>query len=317
MPADPPTTTREQSLLEQFELALTPHGQQVRIVVASHLSDLAESIRQPHEQGEFDQAFYDEYLTMFKFSLPEEMPDAQSLIVVATPQPPIPVIFHYQGKEYDVWVPPTYAGYQTVPPQVVSTLQPIIEAEGYRIIPANRIPFKRTVVSSGLGRYGRNNICYIDGIGSFFGLNAFFSDMPCDVDHWQEPRTLDRCSTCSACVKMCPTGAIAPDRFLLHAERCLTFHNEKSGDVPFPEWIKKSAHNSLIGCMICQAVCPENVVVKKWLADPVEFSERETELILGGQSPEILGGIVIDKLTKIGLNDSLHLLPRNLSVMLS
>lgn len=311
------STTREAQLIEQIDSALATRGQQMRIVAVSHLTDLAESIRRPHEEGQFDEGFFAEYMTGFDFHLPEDMPDARSLIVIATPQPPTPVVFHYQAKEYDVWLPPTYAGYERVPRELQETLNPIFADAGYRFLPASKVPFKRTVVSSGLGRYGRNNICYIEGMGSFFGLNVFFSDLLCPVDHWQDPQVLDRCSTCSACVKMCPTGAIAPDRFMLHAERCLTFFNEKSGDVPFPDWIKKSAHNSLIGCMICQAVCPENKDVKKWMSAPVEFSEQETGLILRGLGPDSLGGVVVDKLTQIGLADSWKLLPRNLGAFLS
>jgi epoxyqueuosine reductase len=311
------STTREIQMLEQIEAVLAARGQQMRIVAVSHLTDLAESIHKPHELGQFDEGFYAEYMAGFDFQLPEEMPDARSLIVIATPHPPTPVVFHYKSNEYSAWVPPTYAGYDVIPAELMAKLAPIFSQDGYHLARARHIPFKRLVVSSGLGRYGRNNICYIDGIGSFFELEAFFSDLPCPVDHWQEPKVLERCSTCSACVKLCPTGAIAPDRFLLHAERCLTFYNEKSGDVPFPDWIKKSAHNSIIGCMICQSVCPENKIVKKWMAEPIIFSERETELILGGLGPESLGGVVVDKLTQIGLADSWKLLPRNLGAFLS
>jgi hypothetical protein len=56
--------------------------------------------------------------------------------------------------------------------------------------------------------------------------------------------------------KKCPTAAIKPDQFLLHAEYCLTFHNEKRGE--FPEWIGTPAHHCLVGCMRCQIICPEN-----------------------------------------------------------
>lgn len=313
MPADETVTS---SLTRQLTAALEADNRRVRIIAAAHMQDLASIITRTHADGQFDETFFQEELTYFRFSFPEELSNPQSLIVIATPHPPTPVIFHYRGREYSLLVPPTYAGYNTIPLELERLMTPILSPAGYRLARA-RIPFKRTVVSSGLGRYGRNNLCYIEGMGSFFELEAFYSDLPCEVDHWQDPKILDRCSTCSACLKLCPTKAIAPDRFLLHAERCLTFHNERPGEIPFPEWINKSAHNALIGCMTCQVVCPENVVVKKWKTAPIEFSELETNLILKGGGPEALGAVVMTKLTHIGLSASWKLLPRNLGAFLS
>ena len=113
-------------------------------------------------------------------------------------------------------------------------------------------------------------------MGSFIQLVAFFSDLPCPEDTWREPVMLERCQKCKACVNNCPTGAIPTDRFLLHAERCLVFFNERPPEYPFPEWVAPSAHNSLIGCMTCQQVCPENKVFLDQFADEVAFSHEET-----------------------------------------
>lgn len=54
----------------------------------------------------------------------------------------------------------------------------------------------------------------------------------------------------AACLIECPTGAIGKDRFLLHAERRLVFHNERPAGVPFPDWIDPAWHNALFGCTI-------------------------------------------------------------------
>ena len=97
-----------------------------------------------------------------------------------------------------------------------------------------------------------------------------FSDLPCDGDPWREPKALERCESCVACLRNCPTGAITRDRFLLRAERCLTYHNEAAGD--FPGWIDPSWHHCLIGCLRCQTACPENKAVLEWFEDRAEFS---------------------------------------------
>jgi epoxyqueuosine reductase len=75
------------------------------------------------------------------------------------------------------------------------------------------LPLKTLAVYSGLARYGRNNISYVTGFGSYLQLMGAFSDLPCESDPWCEPKTLDRCSKCIACLQHCPTGAIADDRF--------------------------------------------------------------------------------------------------------
>jgi len=89
------------------------------------------------------------------------------------------------------------------------------------------LPLKILAVRSELASYGKNNISYIPGMGSFYRLIAFYSDFPCQEDIWLEPQMMKHCHNCSACLDNCPTGAITSGGFLLHAERCITFHNER------------------------------------------------------------------------------------------
>ncbi len=89
-----------------------------------------------------------------------------------------------------------------------------------------------------------------------------------------------RCETCLVCRRGCPTGAIGPDRVLLHAERCLTYHNEQPGDVPFPAWIDPSWHTCLIGCLACQRACPANPPLEV-VPTGVVFTQEETSALLG------------------------------------
>lgn len=161
-------------------------------------------------------------------------------------------------------------------------------------------------------------------MGNFHHLFAFFTDIPLERDEWREPQMLERCQTCRACLIKCPTGAIGEDRFLLHAERCLVFHNEKTADVPFPAWIDPSWHNSIFGSMICQCYCPEDKKVWDWIETRAEFSREETALLLNGSSRKTstslstsdLPATTIAKLDLLELTDSLDVLPRNLGVLL-
>ena len=139
-------------------------------------------------------------------------------------------------------------------------------------------PVAATSTPGGLGQYGRNNICYVPGMGSFHRLWAFYSDLVWQEDNWQEAQMMASCQNCSVCLRNCPTGAITSERFLLHAERCITFHNEQPGDVPFPTWMDPCWHNCLIGCSYCQNVCPQNKDFWHRVERGAEFSDRQGDL---------------------------------------
>ena len=246
-------------------------GWKGRIVPIGRLADIREAICGRHEQRLFDEAIYDELFGGFSFDPPAELPGARSIIIVAVPTPQMRVTFQWQGKPVPVVVPPTYVSYTARTDSVQAVLAEWLQQEGYHLAKP-RLPLKTLAVGSGLADYGRNNITYVPGMGSFLQLVGAFSDLPSEADPWDEPKALERCESCVACRRHCPTGAITDDRFLLHAERCLTYHNEAAAD--FPDWIDPSWHHCLIGCMRCQSACPENRAVVGWFEDRGPSSRR-------------------------------------------
>lgn len=104
------------------------------------------------------------------------------------------------------------------------------------------------------------------------------------------------------------------DRFLLRAERCLVFHNERSLDHLFPDWIDPASHNCLIGYMLCQRFCPENKEFLEWYDGHETFSHEETSLFLEGASADRLPAVTQAKLKRLGMPDLLGVLPRNLGI---
>ena len=121
------------------------------------------------------------------------------------------------------------------------------------------------------------------------------------------------CQGCQACSRACPTGAIVHDRFLIRAERCITFHNERPNE--FPDWIDPSWHNCLEGCMRCQKVCPENANFRDWVEGDHAFSEEETNCILKSTPPDRLPPETARKLAQLSLLEDTHLLGRNLKAL--
>jgi epoxyqueuosine reductase len=293
---------------------LTEWGYQGRIVSIQHLGHLQGEIEGHFRQGLIDRELYQTYLAGFAFRPPDSLPGARSMIVVSAPEPRVSVTFSRNGERVQSVIPPTY-GERKKDRRVRALLAQALEPAGYRIAEAN-LPKKLLAVCSGLAAYGKNNITYVPGLGSFHGLVAVYSDVPALDDNWQEPQMMDRCETCSACLHHCPAGAITADRFLLHAERCITFHNEKPGDVPFPTWMDPAWHNCLTGCLHCQRVCPENRGVWSWFEEGAEFSQEETALLLEGLPFDQLPAATAEKLERLNLDAYTDALPRNLSALL-
>ncbi len=105
---------------------------------------------------------------------------------------------------------------------------------------------------SGQGWRGRHTLVLDRSGGSMFFLGEIYVDL--DL-----PPTVavgDHCGSCSACLDVCPTGAIvAPYR--LDARRCISYLTiEHAGAIP-PE-LRPLMANRIYGCDDCQLVCPWN-----------------------------------------------------------
>jgi epoxyqueuosine reductase len=300
-------------VVDELFAGLRERGFHVRIVSVSHLHQLRKEIEGLHSHGSLNSQFYQDRLAWFSFQIPNDLPKAQSLIVVAVPRPQTRAIFNRNGQRRSIIVPPTYTAYDEITKQVEKILAKILGKKGYKST-GTALPLKLLAARSGLVQYGKNNICYIYGLGSFLQLAAVYSDIHCEEDSWQEAKVMTSCEQCELCRRACPTGAISSDRFLLRAERCIVYHNEKKGDVPFPEWMPTSWHNCIVGCMHCQRVCPQNKAVIQWTGEEEEFSEEETALLLEGVSHDKLPATTLEKLERLSLVDYLDSLPRNLGV---
>ena len=286
-------------------------GYQGKIVSVEHVDELETEIMTRYQKGLLDSDLYDAYLASFDFACHRKLKDARSLIIVTVPQPQIQLTFFRKDKPYPVVIPPTY--YSAIDNDVADFLKTILEPQGYHLQKV-RLPQKLLVVRSGLAQYGKNNIIYVKGMGSFHRPVVFISDCPCEEDNWGEATVLEHCENCSACRKACPTNAMDPDRFQLYAERCLTFHNESTA--AFPQWLSPSWHNCLVGCMICQKACPANKDIIKWIEPGATFDNEETDLILDGISKNQLPRKTLEKITKLDMMRYYDVLRRNLKVLI-
>ncbi len=296
--------------------SLEEHGYHAQIIPITHLAEVQESLASLKQQGLFDASFFDEELRPLRYQIPDGMDAARSLIIVACADPQVRINFTWGGKLFSAVVPPTYLYVPEKTATLNSLLEQILQPYAVHAVQVYYLPAKTLAVRSGLARYGKNNITYIEGFGSYHRLTTYFSDLPCSDDPWSEAQVMQRCLQCSVCQKACPTSAISSDRFLLHGERCLTYWNEKDAQIAFPPWIRPDAQNCLVGCMACQNVCPENRRFKENIQEGVRFSEEETRMLLAGTPTKDIPGEMLKKLKQYDMINLLSSMPRNLAVLL-
>lgn len=299
------------NITETIDEKLKQEGWKAKIVSIQHVRDLQREIEGHFQNGHLDQELYDGYLDRFDFNISENYNNAKSLIIVSAPQPHVRVAFTWQGQTCPGIIPSTYR--LATDHQIKEKLERSLKPEGFHLV-EKRLPDKLIAVRSGLARYGKNNITYVPGMGSLHRLVVFVSDLPCVEDNWGEVKTLKTCDGCTACMDACPTGAIVSERFLIHAERCITFQNERQEE--FPKWLDPSWHNCLVGCLYCQNACPMNQKMSNWIEDGAVFSEKETDYLFKGVVPDNMPKIMVEKLEKLGMKEYAGVLGRNLQVIM-
>ncbi len=297
--------------IEEARRLLADAGFKSTVVSTDHLPDLRDDLESLLEEGTLNRDFYRVRLSHFVFEPPDHLAAAGSIIVTAARHPRVEVKFSLSGRTHPIIIPPTYAN--DTDETAMKILSDHLGDHGYSVTHAF-LPFKLLAVRSGLAGYGKNNIAYIDGWGSFFRLKVFYTDAPCTSDGWQEPKMMASCEKCEACMNACPANVVREDRFLVDITRCITFHNEEED--PFPEWIDPAWHNCLVGCMTCQDACPMNKGLRGFTSSGEEFSEDETRMILEGVPRDRLSDETVEKLKGLYMWEYYDLLGRNLKALI-
>ncbi|MDR0906815.1 MAG: hypothetical protein LBN00_11720 [Oscillospiraceae bacterium] len=283
-------------------------GKYLRAVPVSRLENLRENVAsfaRNSTLNDFQKMFTERYA----FDLPELPITPRSVIIAATPcYSYAPVTFHRDGREYSLFSALVNA-YDTS--EMDAYVRGCAETLGGTAVNvAGLFPLKLLGVCSGLAEYGRNNITYIDGLGSYFGYSAYFSDVAPDTDFWRDFAVAEGCAACGACVKNCQTGAIDENRFLIDTDRCYSGISSRAGD--FPAFVPASAHHTISRCMKCQYGCPMNAEANLNAFPHVEFDEEETAFVLSGAAFDGAAEPLREKARVLGLGLYPAAIPRNL-----
>ncbi|HEX3028203.1 MAG TPA: 4Fe-4S double cluster binding domain-containing protein [Clostridia bacterium] len=282
----------------------------IKIVSVSILSQVQKKWVKCLEQLEKTDMYNKMLNNYFDFSLAAEI---KSLIIIALPSPPCYVEIEWNSRNIEVDIPPVYIYRDQQLSMIKKIVSNVFEQYQLKSWPVV-LPKKILAAMSGFGKYGKNNLLYIEGMGSCHRLTVFGSNMICtDEIELTSNLSMDRCNKCGVCIKLCPTGAIDRNSEKIVADKCLAFFNELNDTLP--RWLHNDWHNSLVGCTKCQEQCPENQAV--WNRKKIgSFSNVETQMIMKNTSFETIDVALQNKLTDLSLDRYFDVLSRNIMLLL-
>jgi len=137
--------------------------------------------------------------------------------------------------------------------KLCARIEALVGPFGYRVFSDSAPVLERDLaIQGGLGWRGKHSLLLARDAGSMFFLGEIFVDFAIEP---AEPVSA-HCGSCSACIDICPTGAIvAPG--VVDARRCISYLTiEHHGAIP--EQLRPLMGNHIYGCDDCQLVCPWN-----------------------------------------------------------
>ena len=113
-------------------------------------------------------------------------------------------------------------------------------------------PAKCAAIRAGLGLIGKNGLLITSGFGTRVVIILMATDIPYEMNS-RAAESAKSCAACGRCIKSCPAGALGANG-MEHPDRCM--RNYMMEGVVVPEDLRGKMGMHLIGCDVCQRVCP-------------------------------------------------------------
>lgn len=226
------------------------------------------------------------------------LPGVQSVLVLGInyyrPKLPTPagqgrVARYAWGRDY-------HKIFQKILRRLITYLEENYPGHGHRLC-VDSAPLMEKVYArrAGLGFYGKNGVLINSQLGSFFLLGEVLTTLELAPLTWPATDTASPssstatsavsgarspgCGTCTRCLDACPTAAlIAPGR--MDARRCISYLTIENR-AAIPAEFSRACGNLIMGCDICQEVCPYNLAH----ARPASHREFTARPIAGDAIP--------------------------------
>ena len=202
----------------------------------------------------------------------EKEPWANAILVLILPYRPYPDSVPVSGN-----YPSSNKAYHAA-----NKLMRALNEQGVRAKRAY-VPIRELLIRNGAGVPLKNGLTYIPGYGTRYSVQTLLIDLP------QVPFTPAKaqdepfCAKCHACEKACPSGAISGSGY--DYAKCARAY---MGGEPMEDWVM-DAMTSILGCELCQSICPYNREIEPILDAPEAFALER--LLTGDVKPalEIVG----------------------------
>lgn len=195
----------------------------------------------------------------------EIMPEARSIVVALWPHTP------YKAN-FPKGIGRCSAYYKEYPKgrQAAYKLGDFLKQAGYKIVVQPNLPAKEIAHRAGIGYFGKNALIHTQEYGSWISLHYILTDAPLTPDTGMD--SISDCGDCDLCMRACPTEAIVKEGQVIPS-KCIRHHMLSSDFVPVD--IREKMGGRMLGCDICQMVCPFN---KKGMLEAGLPSPEEMEL---------------------------------------
>ena len=181
-----------------------------------------------------------------------------------TESPGAPIARYAQGEDY-----------HEVLGQKLAQLEDFIHQEidpgagTKRYVDTGAILERSYAARAGLGWIGKNSCLINNGLGSFCFLGEILTTLVLEPDR----PVLDQCGSCTKCLDACPTGALV-EPGVLDSNRCISYLTIEYRAAFTPEQ-GQMVKGHVVGCDICQEVCPYNERIS--ITPLPEFQPRPKE----------------------------------------
>ncbi len=193
---------------------------------------------------------------------------ANALVALILPYRPYAESISVSG-----YYPSSNAGYHAANKLLASLSGQGIRAE------RTYVPVRELLIRGGIGVPLKNGLTAIPPYGTRFSVQTLIAGLP-DVCYTpaREPEE-PRCKGCHACERACPTHAIGANGYTY--EKCARAY---MGGEPMADWVM-DALTSILGCELCQSVCPYNRTIEPITDMPDAF--RLEKLLSGEIKPAL------------------------------